>query len=669
MANRQLSMFLRRLRRVVLLSSAGGPSDSELLQRFIQGRDEEAFELLVWRHGAMVLNVCRRVLRREHDAEDAFQATFLTLVRKAGAIGKREAVGSWLYKVAYRIALRARGAASSRPLPEGPLPDPSSTEPIDDLLWREFGAAMDEEIHRLPNRYQAAVVLCHLEGQTIESAARTLDCPPGTVGTWLARGRELLRRRLARRGFDVSSVVGAKNIVAALSAALVNSTVQAALLGTAERAAAAGVISASVAALTKGALQAMTLTRWAATTAVVLTLSLLGGGSAVVAHRVLAVEPARTASVRDHRRSSVGERSRAAVLFQWKFKKGQPFYQIVTTKTTQVMKVMNNDVTQNQEQTFYIQWTPEKKVDGKWIIAWKILGVKMDIDIGGVPIKYDSTQKQKQTFHFRWTPEKKVDGKSILALKILGVRIEIDIGGASNPLDEFFKSLVGAEFKLVLDAETLEILRIDGREKFVNKSVAANKQMKPLLDKILSEDALREMAEPSFASLLMGPARPGDSWTKMHQRDMGPIGAFETTSRCTYVGVKDGLDKINVISSLKYLPYAKKDGIGGLPFVIRKADMSGKGSGVLRFDRVKGRLARTELNMKLAGTLGIEIGGQPTQVKLSQTQQTTVQTMDTNPLGVKRLRAENERLRMENERLERRLRAVEEALRREDKPK
>ncbi|HEY7158684.1 MAG TPA: sigma factor, partial [Gemmataceae bacterium] len=102
MANRQLSMFLRRLRRVVLLSSAGGPSDSELLQRFVQGRDEEAFELLVWRHGAMVLNVCRRVLRREHDAEDAFQATFLTLVRKAGAIGKREAVGSWLYKVAYR---------------------------------------------------------------------------------------------------------------------------------------------------------------------------------------------------------------------------------------------------------------------------------------------------------------------------------------------------------------------------------------------------------------------------------------------------------------------------------------------------------------------------------------------------------------------------------------
>jgi RNA polymerase sigma factor (sigma-70 family) len=636
MANRQLSMFLRRLRRVVLLSSAGGPSDSELLQRFVQGRDEEAFELLVWRHGAMVLNVCRRVLRREHDAEDAFQATFLTLVRKAGAIGKREAVGSWLYKVAYRIALRARGAASSRSLPEAPLPDPSSTEPIDDLLWREFGAAMDEEIHRLPNRYQAAVVLCHLEGQTIESAARTLDCPSGTVGTWLARGRELLRRRLARRGFDVSSVVGARNVVAALSAALVNSTVQAALLGTAERAAAAGVISASAAALTKGALQAMTLTRWAATTAIVLTLSLLGGGSAVIAHRTLAGEAARAASVRHPRRSSAGERSRAAVLFQWKFKKGQPFYQIVTTKTRQNMEVMNNDVTQNQEQTFYIQWTPEKKVDGKWIIAWKILGVKIDIDIGGAPIKYDSIR-------------------------------DADI--ASNPLGEFFKSLAGAEFKLVLDAKTLEIHRIDDREEFANKMAAAYKPAMPLIDKFLTEDALREMAEQSFARLLMGPARPSDSWTKMHQRDMGPIGAYETTSRCTYVGVKDGLDEITVVSSLKYLLPAKKDGIGGLPFVIQKADMSGKGSGVLRFDRVKGRLARTELNMKLAGTLAIEIGGQPTQVKFSQTQQTTVQTMDANPIAAKRLRTENERLRTENERLRQRLQAVKDTLHRESKPK
>ena len=102
------------------------------------------------------------------------------------------AVGGWLYKVAYRIALRARSAAPFRPLPEGPLPDPSNAEPIHDLAWREFDSAMDEEIHRLPERYRLAFVLCHLEGQTLESAARTLDCPLGTVGTWLARGREVI---------------------------------------------------------------------------------------------------------------------------------------------------------------------------------------------------------------------------------------------------------------------------------------------------------------------------------------------------------------------------------------------------------------------------------------------------------------------------------------------
>src|SRR5262249_17312343 len=135
MASGQLSTFLRQLRRVVGAPAANGPSDAQLLHRFIQRHDEEAFELLVWRHVALVMNVGRRVLREEQGAEDAFQATFLTLVRKAGAIGKHEAVGSWLYKVAYRIALRARGVTPSRPLPERPLPDPSSTEPIHDLAW------------------------------------------------------------------------------------------------------------------------------------------------------------------------------------------------------------------------------------------------------------------------------------------------------------------------------------------------------------------------------------------------------------------------------------------------------------------------------------------------------------------------------------------------------
>jgi RNA polymerase sigma factor (sigma-70 family) len=180
MAGRELESFLRRLRRVLSSQGAEGVSDSQLLARFVQHRDEEAFELLVWRHGLMVLNVCRRMVHHEQDAEDAFQATFLALARKAEAIGKRESVGSWLYKFAYRIALRAKSADSSRLLTQVPLPEPSSRVPLNELLDREFSTAIDEEIQRLPEKYRAALVLCHLEGQTIESAARSLACPPAT---------------------------------------------------------------------------------------------------------------------------------------------------------------------------------------------------------------------------------------------------------------------------------------------------------------------------------------------------------------------------------------------------------------------------------------------------------------------------------------------------------
>ncbi|MHB1426434.1 MAG: RNA polymerase sigma factor [Gemmataceae bacterium] len=145
MAGAQLETFLRHLRRVLRPSSHEGASDAQLLSRYLQQRDQEAFELTVWRHGLMVLNVCRRVLRHEHDAEDAFQATFLTLARKADAIGKRESVGSWLYKVAYRVALRAKKSIPLQSLTEELPPDPSNREPINDLLWRELGAVTDRD--------------------------------------------------------------------------------------------------------------------------------------------------------------------------------------------------------------------------------------------------------------------------------------------------------------------------------------------------------------------------------------------------------------------------------------------------------------------------------------------------------------------------------------------
>jgi RNA polymerase sigma factor (sigma-70 family) len=644
MAGGQRNPLLRHLRRVVDPGAAGGPTDAQLLERFVQGRDEAAFELLVWRHGAMVRNVCLRVLRREHDAEDAFQATFLTLARKASAIGQRASVGSWLYKVAYRVALRAGTATPSQPLPQGPLRDASATEPVSDLLWREWRAALDEEVNRLPDKYRVAFVLCQLEGQTTEAAARTLDCPPGTVGTRLARARALLRRRLTRRGFDLSALIVSRNVVAALPAALVDSTVRAALLGTVDKAVAHGVISARVAALTKGALRTMSLTKWTVTTAAVLALSLLGGGAALLAHRAQAVEPAPVPAVEAAPCPPDDPKQKAAgVTLRWKFEKDKPFYQEVTNETTQTLKVMDNDVTQKQKQTFLYRWTPKQQVrDKSWVLTQKFEGVKLDIDIGSNRIQFDSTK-------------------------------EI---AANNPLAEFYKALVGAEFQFVLD-KGYKVKKVEGRDEFVKKLASSNPASVAVLDQVLSEDALRQAAEPLFAALREGPVRPGDSWTRKSKLDMGPLGEYENRFKYTYKGKDDKdkkLDRIEVESSLKFLGPGAVSGAVGLPYKVKNTEIKNVvGNGIILFDRSKGRIVCLELNQKMEGKLAITIGGQDTPVEFAQTQKTTLKTTDTNPLKRTKPQRDDpkevERLRQENERLKRQLRAVEEALRREGKLK
>ena len=173
------------------VSTAVELSDGELLERFRAERDPYAFDLLVRRHGAMVLNVCKRVLRNHHDAEDAFQAAFLVLIRKAGVIRKRNSVGSWLHGVAYRTALKARTAAvRRRNLNETAAAiaiqeEPPSTLPID------VRPILDEELDRLPEKYRAPIVLCYLEGKTKPEAAAALECPEGTISGRLARARNI----------------------------------------------------------------------------------------------------------------------------------------------------------------------------------------------------------------------------------------------------------------------------------------------------------------------------------------------------------------------------------------------------------------------------------------------------------------------------------------------
>ncbi len=194
---------LQHLRRA-LGQAERAASDAQLLERFLAQRDPEAFELLVWRHERLVLSACRRILGDLHDAEDAFQATFLTLVRKARSIGRGQALASWLYRVACRIALRARAGRAGRErqgidLTGLPAGDDAASE------RRELGPVLDEEVGRLPEKQRAAVVLCYLEGRTYAEAARVLGCPVGTVSTRLTHARERLRARLQRRGLGLGA--------------------------------------------------------------------------------------------------------------------------------------------------------------------------------------------------------------------------------------------------------------------------------------------------------------------------------------------------------------------------------------------------------------------------------------------------------------------------------
>ncbi|HET6572286.1 MAG TPA: sigma-70 family RNA polymerase sigma factor [Fimbriiglobus sp.] len=191
--------------------------DRDLLDRFARHNDQQAFEALVRRHGPPVLGVCRRVLRDPHAAEDAFQATFMVLARKAHAIARPEALGSWLYGVAVRVACKAR-AGVARPTP-GPLPDPAADtpDPSAGVAEEELRLILDEELCRMPDRDRTLIVLVYLEGRTHDEAARVIGCPLGSMAWRLARAREGLRRRLTRRG--VGLAVGALLLLASIGRA------------------------------------------------------------------------------------------------------------------------------------------------------------------------------------------------------------------------------------------------------------------------------------------------------------------------------------------------------------------------------------------------------------------------------------------------------------------
>ena len=255
-----------------------GSSEGELLERFVTERDEAAFEALMARHGRMVLGVCRQLLSDPNDVDDAFQATFLVLVRKASSLRRSDLLGNWLYGVAYRVATRARGLSARRAARNGSgqgsideLADAASAREVSEhqATAIEEGPWLHQELSRLPEKYRLPIVLCYFEGLTHDEAASRLGCPLGTVKGRLSRARDLLRRRLTVRGVTLSASTLASHLALTEAKAGMPDSLRIATLKAAwalacrsgQTMTAVSGVSVPVVSLVEGVVQAMRLTQ------------------------------------------------------------------------------------------------------------------------------------------------------------------------------------------------------------------------------------------------------------------------------------------------------------------------------------------------------------------------------------------------------------------------
>jgi RNA polymerase sigma factor (sigma-70 family) len=295
MATSPMTEVMHHIRKTVLLGDDLGLTDGQLLTDFISRGDEAAFAALVRRHGPMVWGVCRRLLRNTHDAEDAFQATFLVLVRKAASIASRQLVANWLHGVAHVTAMKARATAARRKNRETQvreMPEPAVLEK--DLSW-DLQPLLDEELNRLPDKYRAVIILCDLEGMTRKETARQLGCPEGTVAGHLARARVMLAKRLTQRhvalsGGALAALLSQQTTKAALPTSLVSSTIKAAGSFAGAQWAAKEVISARIAALAEGVLKTMFLSKLKAAAGACLIIGLILMLGSAFAYRTLAAD-------------------------------------------------------------------------------------------------------------------------------------------------------------------------------------------------------------------------------------------------------------------------------------------------------------------------------------------------------------------------------------------
>jgi hypothetical protein len=280
------------------------------------------------------------------------------------------------------------------------------------------------------------------------------------------------------------------------------------------------------------------------------------------------------------------------------FEGDKPFFWELTTKTQQTMKVQGQEVIQKQEQTFLIKWTVKTKDKDKWTAEYEIAGVKMDIEIGGNKISYNSTVE----------------------------------GGPSNPLTDFFKALVGSKFNLTVAYDKDKGLAVtdvnqSDLDNFVNKLANANDALKPLLKQILTKDAIMQMSNSTFAAFPSQEQfdKGKGKWTQTVDLKMGPIGSYKTD----YTYEAKGKDKVEVSANMTYVPPTSKEA-GGLPFTIKSGNLAGKeAKGIIELK--DGKIDKSSMSMKMAGELDISIAGMDTKVELTQQQESKLQSFDAEP--------------------------------------
>jgi hypothetical protein len=287
--------------------------------------------------------------------------------------------------------------------------------------------------------------------------------------------------------------------------------------------------------------------------------------------------------------------------FELKLEKDKKFYQSTVTNVQQVIKVMGQDLTQSQESTFYFKWTPIKQDGDKWELTQEVEGVKMKIDISGNKIEYDSTL---------------ADGGST----------------AGNPgLMDFFKKLVGAKFTVTLD-KNFKVEKVDGVKEFIGSLGAGNTQtrMDEVLKQIMTDDAVKQMCDPTFGLMPEGPKKAGDKWTRPPVTlNLGPIGSYTVTYNFTYVGMDKDMEKIEVEPSITYVA-PKAEMSSGLLFRIKDGKLNSEpgSKGTILFNPKAGRIESADISIKLKGDLLVTIGMTDTKVELLQTQTTKIATSD-----------------------------------------